>query len=222
MSGHIKTVRQRLDAAQSSLAGTDDVLDELVARFGPADVGRPRPLSQRFENLTRAVAYQQLSGAAAGTIWGRVLAAADDDISPEVLLALGADRLRDCGLSRAKVRAILDLSEQVATGSVRLGRFGSMDDAAIVGHLTSVWGIGEWTAQMFLMFSLGRLDVWPTGDVGVRNGYAEAWGLSDVPPAEDFEAFGDRFSGARSLVAWYCWEVADGASPQEGSSGWSK
>ncbi len=92
-----------------------------------------------------------------------------------------------------------------------MSRTGRLDDEEVIEALTKVWGIGRWTAQMFLMFTLGRFDVWPTGDYGVRNGYAIAWGLDEHPTEREMAGLGDRFSGGRSLVAWYCWRAADTA-----------
>ena len=92
------------------------------------------------------------------------------------------------------------------------GRFdciGRLPDEEVIAQLVPVWGIGRWTAQMFLMFTLGRLDVWPVGDYGVRAGYGKAWGLAEMPKEKEMEALGLPFEGARSLVAWYCWRAAD-------------
>ena len=106
---------------------------------------------------------------------------------------------------------MLDLADRVATGEIRLERIGRLADEDVIAELTPVWGIGRWTAQMFLMFTLGRLDVWPIGDYGVRAGYAKAWGLAAMPAEKEMEALGAPFAGARSLVAWYCWRATDTA-----------
>jgi 3-methyladenine DNA glycosylase/8-oxoguanine DNA glycosylase len=201
--------RAALVAAQRQLDGIDGVLDLLVATHGPAALPSPAPTARRFESLAESIAYQQLNGTAAATIWGRVHAACGGEVTPEALLDVGPDRLRECGLSGSKTRSMLDLSSHVANGSVDLARIGRMNDERVEETLIQVWGIGSWTAHMFLIFTLGRLDVWPTGDYGVRSGYARAWGLDEMPSAVELETLGDPFIGARSLVAWYCWRAVD-------------
>jgi len=208
-------MRQRaaLAAAQQRLQGVDPVLDELVERFGPARLRSPTPASQRFETLARAIAYQQLNGNAAATIWGRTVEALAGDVSPETVLAHAPERLRACGLSAAKTASLVDLATRTALGELPLETIGRLPDEEVVELLVTVRGIGRWTAQMFLMSSLGRLDVWPTGDYGVRNGYSKAWSLPAMPSEKELEPLGDRFAGGRSLVAWYCWRAADTSAP---------
>lgn len=202
--------RARLVAAHASLDGIDPVLDLLMASHGVARLPAPAPASRRFHDLAESIAYQQLNGTAAATIWGRVRAAAGESVvTPGRLLELGAEPLRAAGLSGSKTRSMLDLSERVVAGELSLDRIGRLDDEAVVQALTPVWGIGRWTAHMFLMFTLGRLDVWPTGDYGVRAGYARAWGLDEMPSEKEMVPLGEPFTGARSLVAWYCWRAAD-------------
>lgn len=201
--------RSELAVAQQLLQGIDPVLDSLVETHGPVPLRGPRPASARFVDLAESIAYQQLNGTAAATIWGRVVAVCDGEVTPERLLTAGESRLRGAGLSGAKVRSTLDLSGLVATGELSLARIGRFDDEEVIAALTPVWGIGRWTAQMFLMFTLGRLDVWPTGDFGVRNGMTMAWGLGAHPTEREMEELGEPFAGARTLVAWYCWRAAD-------------
>lgn len=202
--------RAQLVAAHASLDGIDPVLDLLMATHGVARLPSPAPVARRFHDLAESIAYQQLNGTAAATIWGRVRAAAGESIvTPQRLLDLGTEPLRAAGLSGSKTRSMLDLSQRVAAGEISLDRIGRLDDDAVVRTLVPVWGIGRWTAHMFLMFTLGRLDVWPTGDFGVRAGYARAWGLDEMPTEAAMAALGEPFTGARSLVAWYCWRAAD-------------
>lgn len=204
-------VRQRreLRVAQAGLTGRDPVMDRLVAAHGPCRLPAPAPSARRFADLAESIAYQQLHGSAAASIWARVEATVGGTVSPSALLTAGPDRLASCGLSGAKVRSMLDLAASVEERRVRLDRIGRLGDEEVIAELTQVWGIGRWTAQMFLMFTLGRLDVWPTGDFGVRNGWSIAYGLSELPGPGELEALGDRFVGSRSLVAWYCWRAAD-------------
>ena len=204
--------RQRavLTDAHALLDGRDPVLDLLMATHGPARLPAPAPSSRRFHDLAESIAYQQLNGTAAATIWGRVRAAAGEDVvTPQRLLDLGTEPLRAAGLSGAKTRSMLDLSEHVVSGQISFDRIGRLSDEEVIAQLVPVWGIGRWTAHMFLMFTLGRVDIWPVGDYGVRAGYGKAWGLTEMPKERDMEALGAPFTGARSLVAWYCWRAAD-------------
>ncbi len=203
--------RNSLAAAQAALDGVDPILDLLVATHGPARLPAPRPTATRFTEIAESIAYQQLHGNAAATIWGRVVLACDGLVNPESVMEAGEERLRACGLSGSKTKSMLDLSAKVHSGELALSRIGRLDDEAVIESLTRVWGIGRWTAQMFLMFTLGRLDVWPAGDYGVRNGYAVAWGLDEHPTEAEMPLLGERFVGGRSLVAWYCWRAADTA-----------
>ena len=185
-------------------------MDRLIAAHGPAGLPSPAPVARRFHDLVESIAYQQLSGSAAATIWGRVVAAAELQwVTPQALLELGPDGLRACGLSNAKCRSTLELSDAVLSKTLRFDRIARDDDEAVIDHLTQIWGVGRWTAQMFLMFTLGRVDVWPTGDLGVRNGYGLAWGLEVAPSAAEMTDLGTPFAGSRSLAAWYCWRAAD-------------
>ena len=204
-------MRQRaaLAQAQAFLDGIDPILDAHMAHHGPARLPSPVPVAARFASLAESIAYQQLNGTAAATIWGRTVAALDGDVTPAAVLACGPERLRACGLSGAKTASLLDLAERSARGEIPFGTIGRLPDEEVIAALVHVRGIGRWTAHMFLMFTLGRLDVWPTGDYGVRNGYALCWGLDRMPTERELEPLGDRFRGARSLVAWYCWRATE-------------
>ena len=172
-------------------------------------IGRPVPVARRFESLARTIAHQQLAGRAAATIWSRVRAAVDGDFTPDAVARLDPVVLREAGLSGAKVLSVLDLTARCVDGRLALGRLGRMSDAEVVDTLSSVRGIGPWSAQMFLMHELGRLDVWPTGDLGVRTGYARAFDLQSVPTPGHLEELGERLRPYRSVAAWYCWRAAD-------------
>jgi len=207
--------RAQLAAAQASLRGVDPVLDRLVERFGPCRLPSPPPAHRRFEDLVESIAYQQLHGNAARAIWSRVVEACGGMVSAQTLVAAGPDALRACGLSNAKVRSMLDLADRGIDGRLRLGRIGRLADEEVIAELTPAWGVGRWTAQMFLMFTLGRLDVWPVGDYGVRSGYGKAWGHTEMPTEKEMPELGERFAGARSLVAWYCWRATE--NPVDGA-----
>jgi DNA-3-methyladenine glycosylase II len=201
-----------VDAA-AALARLDPVMARLVAEHGAPRLAGRRNGDSRFEQLAESICYQQLAGKAAAAIWSRTRALVDGPFRPEALLAVGPDALRGAGLSGAKTASLLDLAAKVDDGTVRLERIGRLSDEAVIEHLVVVRGIGRWTAEMFLIFTLGRLDVWPVGDLGVRAGYARAYGLAEVPTAKELEPLGDRFRPYRTLVAWYCWRVAGTAQP---------
>ncbi len=194
--------------AAELLAGQDAVMRRLVAEVGPPDV-RP-PAESHFAALLRAIVYQQLAGAAAAAIHGRLIAALGGTADPGRLLALSAETLRSAGLSARKAESLRDLAAKVLDGTVVLSPAGlrAESDAEVAERLTAVRGIGRWTAEMFLLFQLQRLDVWPTGDLGVRKGYGLAWEIP-MPTAKQLEPLGDPFRPYRSVLAFYCWRAAE-------------
>jgi 3-methyladenine DNA glycosylase/8-oxoguanine DNA glycosylase len=130
-------------------------------------------------------------------------------LDPAAVLATPDADLRAAGLSGAKTAAILDLAAHVADGRLALDRTGRLPDETVIDQLVAVRGIGRWTAQMFLIFTLRRLDVWPTGDLGVRAGYGIAYGLSEPPTPKELEVMGEAFRPYRSVAAWYCWRSVE-------------
>ena len=197
-----------LTEASRALSNASEVMAGLMARFGPARFGPKPTAGERFEVLSREIAYQQLAGKAAGAIWGRVRDQTPH-WTPDAVLALGEEPLRDAGLSGAKTRAMLDLAAHCEQGSLDLAKLGRLSDQDVIDQLTQVWGIGTWTAQMFLIFSLRRLDIWPVGDFGVRKGYGLAHGWTEPPTAEELEPLGHPFRPYRSVAAWYCWRATE-------------
>src|SRR6266550_4997066 len=195
-------------AAAGILAERDPVMHRLVAEVGPPNV-RP-PAETHFAALVRSVLYQQLAGPAAAAIHGRLIAALGGEVTPERMLALPTGTLRSVGLSGSKAASVADLAAKVLDGTVVLDPPGlrAESDAEVVARLTAVRGIGTWTAEMFLMFQLRRLDVWPTGDLGVRKGFGLAWEIP-TPTAKQLEPLGDPYRPYRSVVAWYCWRAAE-------------
>jgi DNA-3-methyladenine glycosylase II len=179
----------------------------VVEQAGPCRI--PRRNLTAFEALARSIVFQQLAGKAAATIHGRFRALVDGPLTPEAVLALPDDALRGAGLSAAKAASIRDLAAKVAGGEVPLDRLGRLDDEAIIEELVRVRGIGRWTAEMFLIFQLRRLDVWPVDDLGVRNGFALLYRLPERPSPKELMELGDRFRPYRSVAAWYCWRVVD-------------
>jgi len=190
------------------LAGRDPVIAGLVAATGLPRLRRPT--ESPFAALVRAIVYQQLAGRAAAAIHGRLIAALDDVVEPAPLLALPPETLRAVGLSRNKAASLGDLATKVLDGTVVLSPRGlsRLTDDEIVTRLSAVRGIGPWTAEMFLIFQLRRLDVWPTGDLGIRHGYALAWKVPTLT-ARELDPLGEPYRPYRSILAWYCWRAAE-------------
>jgi DNA-3-methyladenine glycosylase II len=193
------------DAARQ-LAERDPVIARLVADAGPPTI--PVPRESHFATLVRSITYQQLATGAARAIHGRLVAALDDDVTAERVLATPVETLRAAGLSGRKVESLRDLATKVLDGTVILEprRLARLSDEDITARLSAVKGIGKWSADIFLMFRLRRLDVWPTGDLGVRKGYALAWQVP-VPTEKQLVPLGEPYRPYRSVVAWYCWRA---------------
>ncbi len=205
---HLAPYRPTHAQAARALAEQDAVIAGLVARAGLPRIRRSG--DSHFASLVRAVVHQQLAGAAAGAIHRRLVAALGGEVAPERLLRLSDAELRGAGLSAGKVESLRDLSARVLEGTLLLEprRLAREGDEAIVERLRSVRGVGRWTAQMFLLFQLRRLDVWPAGDLGVRRGYGLAYGVS-TPTERELEQLGAAFAPYRSVAAWYCWRACE-------------
>jgi DNA-3-methyladenine glycosylase II len=203
----------RLSPRQAAawLADRDAVVHRLVDMYGPPQF--PRPTETPFASVVRAITFQQLAGAAARAIHGRVVALLGE-VTPERLLSTSIEDLRAAGLSMNKAASLHDLATKALDGTISLDprSLARRDDADIVARLSTVRGIGKWSAEMFLMFQLRRLDVWPTGDLGVRKGYARAWEV-EVPTPKQLELLGEPYHPYRSIVAWYCWQVMSTTLP---------
>jgi DNA-3-methyladenine glycosylase II len=198
--------RASLPAGIAAVAAADPVMDALVSRVGPI-THRPRSPDGHFGALVRSIVYQQLAGAAAAAIHGRVRALVDGRLDARSLSAIPDADLRAAGLSANKLASLRDLSARVLDGTVILDDVRGLGDEEIIARLVAVRGIGRWTAEMYLMFELRRLDVWPVDDLGVRQGYGLAWGIDPPPPARRLGPLGDRFRPYRSVAARYCWEA---------------
>ena len=162
-----------------------------------------------FQDLAYSVLGQQISVAAALSIKGRLNAEMGGKLTPRKILNSSESDLRACGLSGAKVRTIQGLATAYLDKSINYAHLPELDDEEIIREMTQVWGIGRWTVEMFLMFTLGRLDVWPVGDLGVRKGFAVAHGLDETPTEKQIAPLGDPFGPYRSIAAWYCWRVLE-------------
>ena len=193
------------------LAGTDLRFAALIKRVRPFDVVA-QPLVRPFDSLAESIAYQQLSGKAAATIFGRVRALYSKRkwLDPKMVLATSDEALRACGLSRSKTAALKDLAAKTLDGTVPSGRaLTRMSDEEIIERLTTVRGIGRWTVEMLLLFELGRLDVWPVADYGVQKGFAKTFGRRKLPTRKQFLKIGEKWRPYRSVAAWYFWRALD-------------
>jgi DNA-3-methyladenine glycosylase II len=186
---------------------------ELIARSRRYNI-TPAVTIRPFDALAESIAYQQLSGKAAATIFGRVRALYPKRkwLDPEQLLATPDETLRAAGLSRAKTAALKDLAAKTIDGTVPAGRaLIRMSDDEIITRLTAVRGIGRWTVEMLLLFDLGRPNVWPVDDYGVRKGFAKTFGRRKLPTPKQLMKFGEKWRPYRSVAAWYFWRALDTA-----------
>ena len=191
--------------AAAYVARRDRVMATLMKRTGPFRL--PRPAGDHFAALAESILYQQLAGAAARAIHGRFVALFDGHLTPEAVLALSPRKLRGAGLSHSKVLSIRDLAAKVTDGTVPLRSLGRLADEEIITRLSVVRGIGRWTAEMFLIFRLRRLDVWPVEDYGIRQGYSLAYGLRRLLTPKQLQEKGEPYRPYRTVAAWYCWQA---------------
>jgi DNA-3-methyladenine glycosylase II len=197
--------------ALKHLARADDLLGRLIDVVGPC---RLKPARRRspFEALVKSVAYQQLNGTAAATIFGRFKAIYPECRfpTPDAVLATADERLRAAGLSRAKAAAIKSLAAHTISGVVPSSRdIARMTDEEVLERLTVVRGVGPWTVHMLLIFTLGRTDVLPATDYGVRKGFALLYGWPELPTPRELEAHGEKWRPHRSTAAWYFWRALE-------------
>jgi DNA-3-methyladenine glycosylase II len=197
-----------------ALAKRDPVLGAAMKRVAPYPGfpdGHESPADSHFHALARAVIHQMLSGKAAATIHARVHALTPGPRFPtaEQMLALDPALLRGAGLSNAKVAAMRDLAERALSGDLPLRRITRMSDEDVLAHVTAVRGLGEWTAQMFLLFRLGRLDVLPPHDLGVQEGLKRLDGLADRPKPKQLLARAEVWRPLRSVGTWVMWRLYD-------------
>ena len=192
------------------LQSVDPVLERLIEKIGPVSLKARRvPV---FQSLVQAIIYQQLNGKAADTILSRFEALFGDGHFPSAVqvLAMQPERLRSAGLSRPKASYIRGIAETAASGSLpTLEECDELTDAEIVQRLTELKGVGRWTVEMFLIFNLGRLDVLPVHDLGVRRGFQVAYGKRKMPGPEQLERFGEKWRPYRTIAARYLWRATD-------------
>ncbi len=204
--------KNRFDANKAirHLVRKDRVLGAFIKRYGPFD-GKPKREADLFLSLSRAIVYQQLSGKAAATIYGRFEALFQPEKPTAAKsLALGHQTLRGAGLSNNKALSVLDLAQRQLAGQLpNRRRILRMDDEEVIETLCTVRGIGPWTAQMYLMFNLGRPDVMPSTDLGVQKGFQALYNLPDLPAPEALDEHAARWRPYRSVASWYLWRAAD-------------
>ncbi len=210
MKGGRNSRRRAYAVAAQQLGNTDKPLGRLIARVGPCGLGKEiRPVTTTFEALLEAITHQQLSTKAAATIFARVCALAPD-LEPELFRGLGDSALRNAGLSRAKVLAVRDLAERTCAAEVpSMEALHEMDDESIVENLSRIRGIGRWSAEMLLIFRLGRLDVLSIHDLGIQRGFTASFRKTNKPIAKAIEHRGERWRPYRSVASWYLWRAAE-------------
>ncbi len=205
--------------AERWLVDNHPAFEEIASKHGPCTLSSRAEGLDDFQSLARSIIYQQLAGKAAATIFGRFTEALNGEVTPEAVSHADHDLLRSAGLSNAKALSVKDLAAKVVAGELDFGIFETAGEDEIVDHLIRVRGIGRWTAQMYLMFTLNRLDVWPSGDLGVQKGYSALYGLDGAIGQRELEVAGEKFRPYRSIAAWYLWRVAeDHASKVKASS----
>ena len=197
--------------AVEHLRASDPVLARVIDEIGPFRM-QLRPAPSVFAALAEAIAYQQLNGRAAAAIFARVCALFPRGVpTPEGMLRTPDEQLRGAGLSRTKLLSLRDLAQRAADGRLpTLAEIGEMADEKIIERLSEVRGIGRWTAEMLLMFRLGRPDVLPVDDYGVRQGFAIAYDR-ELPSPKELAAYGDRWKPYRTVASWYFWRVVERA-----------
>jgi len=196
--------------AISELSKADKKLGKAIQKVGEFQL-QPQRMTSPFEALARSIIYQQLSGKAAGTILGRVKELFPRNrIKPDLVLEMREEDLRGAGMSRNKVAAFRDLSEKTIDGTVpTLARLRKMEDNEIIERLVQVRGIGQWTVEMLLMFHLGRPDIMPATDLGIRKGYMVLEGMSELPKPSDLLSITEHWRPWRSVASWYLYRIAD-------------
>jgi DNA-3-methyladenine glycosylase II len=199
------------------LKRVDPVLARVIESVGPCRI-QQRTEGTHFQALTRSIVYQQLSGKAAATILSRVNALYPDNTpTPEAILATSDEHLRAAGLSRQKIGYLRDLSSKVMSGELPLDAVDEMSDDDLISHLVQVKGIGRWTAQMFLMFRLGRPDVLPELDLGIQNAIKRAYRKRTRPTPKQVKRIGAKWSPHSTVACWYLWRSLDNGDGQLGA-----
>jgi len=207
----VTSAPRELEEACAFLIKKDRPLARVIGKIGPCGL-KTNPMQSPFEALAEAIVYQQLSGKAAATIFGRVKALFGEKIvlEPEDILLSSEEKLRSAGCSRAKALALLDLAIKTKEGLVPdLEAMHAMSDDELIERLCAVRGVGRWTVEMLLVFRLGRLDVLPSTDYGIRKGFALTYKLDQLPAPREIIAYGQRWKPFRTVASWYLWRALE-------------
>lgn len=200
-----------MEKAAEHIAQVDPAFESIIEESGPCTIGIKRRKGEPFHDLVASIVAQQLSVRAADTITARLVAHLDGELAAHRLVATPDEELRAVGLSGSKTRTIKGLAHAVNTGDLDLGPgLTRQPDHIIIQELSKLWGIGRWTAEMFLMFTLHRLDVWPVGDLAMRKGWQIIHGDTGDIDQRIIDPLGDPLSPYRSVAAWYCWRAVEG------------
>ena len=207
----LKATPRQIARGTRFIAEKDPALAKLIKSSGKMELEVSD--ADGFGALVRSIMYQQLAGAAATAILGRFMKLFADGLEPAAVLALKPGAMRAAGVSGPKEAAITDLARKVADGTVPLGDVDSLSDDELKARLVQVRGIGPWTAEMFLIFQLRRLDVWPVDDYGVRKGWSHIHRKRDIVAPKVLMAEGEKFRPYRTIAAWYCWRAVETILP---------
>ncbi len=199
---------RELASIKREIVKIDPAFAPAIKNLDPCTFGLTKPKVTSYQSLIRSVVAQQVSTAAAKTISGRLEVKCGGSITAEKVGALSLKQLQSVGLTGAKVRTISELTEAALSGDINFRKFPHLSDEEIIQELVPLYGIGRWTVEMFLIFHLGRLDVWPVDDLAVRRGWDNLHGNSEPIKAKALNALGEPFTGMRSVVAWYCWRAS--------------
>ena len=208
MTANMAITTSQMKRIVADLAARDARIAKVIDAHPLCTIGRnPKPVSH-FEALVESVISQQLAVKAADTIYGRVKALAKGRVVPMRIADISEKDMREAGVSGAKFKTIQGLADAALSKKIKINQLHKVDsDEEIFRQLTGLWGIGPWTVDMFMMFQLGRLDIWPTGDLGVRRGWEKIYSLPEEITPKALADKGEKFRPYRSIVAWYCWRA---------------
>lgn len=199
---------RELASIKRKITKIDPVFAPAIKNLEPCSFGLIKSKVTSYQSLIRSIVAQQVSTAAARTISGRLEVKCGGSITAEKVGSLSLKQLQSVGLTGAKVRTISELTESTLSGVINFRKFPHLSDEEIIQELVPLYGIGRWTVEMFLIFHLGRLDVWPVDDLAVRRGWDNLHGNSEPIKPKALNSLGDPFIGMRSVVAWYCWRAS--------------
>ena len=192
----------------AKICEVDERFEPVISNNPLCTIGRKASSESNYQSLVSSVVSQQLSGKAASTIHGRLQELVGGEINPQAIALQSVENLRSVGLSGAKTKTILGLTDSVLSG-LPIEQLHNFEEAEILRLLTDIWGIGEWTVHMFMIFQIGHLDIWPTGDLGVRKGWEFIHNSRKELTPKELGTKGEKLRPYRSVVAWYCWRALD-------------